>query len=132
MDTIQFTIIEERLKRIESLLLNIQPKQRIKKVKVIDERPLEEQLVEFQNKYSPLMIKKFLMYWTEKDRWKKEKVFDVSMRLERWKMQEEQWDYEKSQKKVKIDEMPKYQEFKELRIDGSFEPINNMFDKYKV
>jgi len=132
MDTTQFTIIEERLKKIESLLLNIQPKQRVKKVKVIDERPLEEQIEDFKNKYSPLMIKKFLMYWTEKDRWKKEKVFDVSMRLERWKMQEEQWDYEKSQKKVKIDEMPKHQEFKESRIDGSFEPINNMFDKYKV
>lgn len=73
METIQFTILEERLKRIENLLLNIQPKQRVKKTKIIDERSLEEQIEEFRNKYSPLMLKKFLMYWTEKDRWKKKK-----------------------------------------------------------
>lgn len=61
----------------------------------------------------------------------KEKVFDLSMRLERWKMQEEQWDYEKSQKKVKIDETPKYQEFKEVRVDEGFTPVKDMFNRYQ-
>jgi len=98
MDNQQFTILEQRLIRIESLLLAIQPKRVLRQTKLVDERSLDEQVEPFKNKYPPSMINKFLLYWTEKDRWKKEIVFDVSKRLERWKLQQEQWDYDKRAK----------------------------------
>jgi len=100
MNEIQFTILDERLKKIEQLLLNIQPKKKIKQTKIIDNRLLEEQIEIYKNKYSPSMITDFLLYWSEGDRWKKEKVFDISKRLDRWKRQEDKWNFEKSQRYI--------------------------------
>lgn len=100
---------------------------------MVDERSLTDQVYQsnFINIYSPLMITEFLSYWNEGDRWKKEKVFDISKRLERWKRQQEKWDYEKIQKmNLKyVDERPIHREYKEVEENGGFSKID--FNKYK-
>lgn len=110
MNDIQFTIIDERLKSIERLLINIQPKKKLKQTKIIDERSLEDQLQDYRNKYAPSLITDFLLYWEEGERWKKQKVFDISKRLERWKRTEEKWEQIKSQKQIKVEEKPQNKE----------------------
>jgi len=108
MDIKQFAIIEERLKHIELLLLNIQPKKRPRQTKLKDERPFEQQVQDHSKYFAPSMLTDFILYWSEKDRWKKEKVFDIPLRLKRWQRQQEKWDWEKSQKQElkKIEEKP--------------------------
>lgn len=125
----QLWAIEKRLENIETLLQNLQPKpKKIRQSKIVDVRPLEEQIKPLLGKYSPLLVEKFLNYWNECQRWRKEKVFDVEKRLERFKMNGQQWDYERSQKQQlkKVDEKPIHREFKEVREDTSFNSIKDL------
>lgn len=135
MDIIQFRVIEERLKRIEELIKNIQPKpKKLRQSMIVDKInvQLEWEVDNYSNKYSPMMIKDFLLYWEEGDRWKKEKVFDVGKRLERWKRQQEKWDYERTQKQAlkKVEERPIHRN-EEVREDGGFNSIGNLLKTYK-
>lgn len=89
---------------------------------------MPELVKRYENKYSPMMIKDFLLYWEEGDRYKKEKVFDVEKRLERWKRQQDKWDWEKSQKNVKIEETPR----KVIpQVNSGFNSIGSLLNKYK-
>lgn len=129
----QLWAIEKRLESIEQLLINLQPKpKKLRQSKIVYKInvQLEWEVDSYSNKYSPMMLKDFLLYWEEGDRWKKEKVFDVSKRLERWKRQQEKWDYERSQKQQlkKVDERPVHREYKEVE-EGGFSKIN--FNKYE-
>ena len=134
MDNIQFRILEERLKNVEELLQNLQPKQKKpKQVKISEFQDIREMVKPYENKYSPSMLTDFIIYWSECDRWKKEKVFDISKRLERWKRQQEKWDYERSQKQQlkSVDERPIHREYKEVR-EGGFNSIGNLMNKYEI
>lgn len=90
---------------------------------------LSEQIEPFKNSYAPSMIEKFLLYWDETDqkntpRWKKEKTWDVKKRLERWKKQNDEWAYERSQRQQikKVEEIPK-------QVNNEIEQINTGFQK---
>lgn len=118
MDTTQ---IEAYLLRIIELLETLQPKpKKLRQSKIVDERSLASQLLDYTHIYSSSMITNFLLYWEEGDRWKKEKVFDVSKRLERWKRQQDKWDWERSQKQAlkKVVELPQREERE--RVDTGF------------
>jgi predicted transcriptional regulator len=77
---------------------------------------LKEQIKPFLDQYSKSMIEDFLLYWEEgksnKQRWEMEKTWDVSMRLKKWKKNQDKWDWERSQRlQLKnIDETPRQNE----------------------
>jgi len=86
---------------------------------------LQEQLEPYKAIYSPLMLENFLDYWEEsnqkgKQKWQLEKTWEIGRRLKRWKRQQDQWDYEKSQRNTlkKVEEMPR--ENRGNRIDEGF------------
>jgi hypothetical protein len=106
MDTDQFGEIKERLVRIETLLLSLQPKRKKpRQTKIVETRNLEEQMQPFKNEYSASILREFWLYWSQKtksgkERWQLEKVFDLPKRLETWKRKEDKWQWEKEQKKL--------------------------------
>lgn len=136
MDNIQFRVLDERLKNIENLLKNLQPKPkkvRQSKIETNETLTFAELIKRYENKYSPMMIKDFLLYWEEGDRYRKEPVFDVEKRLERWKRQQEKWDYERSQKQSlkSVDERPIHRENFDVRQDTGFNSMGSLLSKYK-
>lgn len=95
---------------------------------------LSEQIELYRNSYPPSMIEKFILYWDETDtkrtpRWKKEKTWDIKKRLERWKRNQEEWDYQKTQK-FNLPEQPQI-ENKLVRIDKGLEKISYREDYFK-
>jgi hypothetical protein len=113
MNSTEFNILDERLKRIESLLLNIQPKKRPRQTKIVDVRGLADQMMPYKSHYAQSILHDFWLYWSEKtvsgkERWQLEKVFDVGKRLEKWKRNEEKWQWEKEQREAlkKVNEKP--------------------------
>jgi hypothetical protein len=91
--------------------------------------PLEEQLKPFKDQYSQSMIEKFTNHFIEtnakgKQRWQLEKTWDINLRLKRWKRQQDDWDYEKSQRNQRIvEDKPKE---RRTGIDSGFvNPFNN-------
>jgi hypothetical protein len=88
--------------------------------------PLEEQLKPFKDQYSQSMIEKFTNHFIEtnakgKQRWQLEKTWDINLRLKRWKRQQDDWDYEKSQRNQRIvEDKPKE---RRTGIDSGFTPI---------
>jgi hypothetical protein len=97
---------------------------------------LTEQIEPLRNSYPPSMIDKFILYWDETDtkktpRWKKEKTWDISKRLERWRRNQEEWDYQKSPK-PKLEEQPT-RESQPVRIDKGLSKFDKeYFEKYKA
>jgi hypothetical protein len=114
MNDKQFSELKKQLDRIESLLLNIQPKiKKPRQTKITDTRNLQEQMEPFRSVYAPSLLREFWLYWSQKtvsgkERWQLERVFDVPKRLETWKRKEEKWQWEKEQREVlkKVDEKP--------------------------
>lgn len=106
--------MQEQLNRIESMLAELlkrtEPKTRPKKP--IDTRTLEEQLAPFRRTHSPRELEKFLSYWSEGNRWKKEKTWEVEKRLKRWMMNVEDRNFKESQRFVKVEEKPVHREIK--------------------
>lgn len=95
---------------------------------------LSEQIEPYRNSYPPSMIEKFILYWDETDtkgtpRWKKEKTWDIKKRFERWKRNQEEWDYQKTQK-FNLPEQPQI-ENKLVRIDKGLEKISYREDYFK-
>ena len=125
--------MQEQLNRIESMLAELlkrtEPKTRPKKP--IDTRTLEEQLAPFRRTHSPRELEKFLSYWSEGNRWKKEKTWEIKKRLERWKKQDDEWAYERSQKQQikKIEETPKQVNSEIQNINTGFQKLD--FNKFK-
>lgn len=118
MDTTQ---IENQLNKIITLLKGLQPKpKKLRQSKIVDDRKLAYQIAPFVGSYPPSMINDFLLYWEEGERWRKEKVFDIPKRLERWKRQQDKWDWERSQKQAlkKVVELPQREERE--RVDTGF------------
>ena len=98
--------------------------------------PLSEQIEPFKNSYAPSLIDKFISYWDEVDqkntpRWKKEKTWEIKKRLERWKKQDDEWAYERSQKQQikKIEETPKQVNSEIQNINTGFQKLD--FNKFK-
>lgn len=82
---------------------------------------------ELKKIYPPSLLEEFLLYWNEPDskgtpRWKKEKTWNTTMRLKRWKLNQNKWQYEKNQRFIKVDEMPKG----EPRKSNGLVPIGNI------
>lgn len=106
--------MQEQLNRIESMLAELlkrtEPKTRPKKQ--IDTRTLEEQLAPFIGITSPRELEKFISYWSEGNRWKKEKTWEVEKRLKRWMMNVEDRNFKESQRFVKVEEKPVHREIK--------------------
>jgi len=107
---------------------------KLSKVKLSKDREntLKKQLEKYINKYSPNMLKDFELYWTEtnskgKEKWQLQKTWDINLRLQRWKIQEEKYNHKNNQSFVK--EEPKEVERKVgvHMADGfkSFEEITN-------
>lgn len=95
---------------------------------------LTQQIETLKNSYPPSMIKNFILYWDESDskgtpRWKKEKTWEISKRLERWKRQQEEWEHTKS-KKVITNEKPQ-QESKIIRINEGFQKVDYREEYFK-
>jgi len=97
---------------------------------------LLSQLEAFKEEYSPSLLEDFENYWGEKDskgkqRWKKEKTWDISRRLKKWKKTQEKWDWERSQRQQlkKVDEMPVKRENKNVVKDEGFQSIGNIINK---
>lgn len=97
---------------------------------------LTEQIEPLRNSYSPSLIENFLLYWDETDakgtpRWKKEKTWDISKRLERWKKQNDEWAYERSQRQQikKVEETPKQENNEIEQINTGFQKLD--FNKFK-
>lgn len=72
---------------------------------------LEDLIEPLREKYAPRLLEDFLDYWTEpdakgKERWQKEKTWQTSRRVARWKRQQERWDWQRSQRNIKVDEKP--------------------------
>lgn len=78
----------ELLSQIEE---NTRPKTRKVRKKPEDILSIEP----YRDKYTQRMLIEFMDYWTEADRWKKEKSWDTGRRLERWKKNQEKWDDKK-------------------------------------
>jgi len=96
--------------------------------------PLEKQIEPYASQYAPSMIEKFLLHWSEKDkrgkeRWQKEKTWEISKRLARWKMQDEQWNYERNARQVKVEEKPVHRDPINEWADTGFQKID--FSKYQ-
>lgn len=109
----------------------------LKKIKEVRET-FCNQLKPFINSYSPLMIEKFTDYWSEKnkhgrERWQMEKTWEIDRLLKKWKRQQEEWDWQKTQRKQlqKVDEQPVHRDDVGERKDAGFEGVGNLFGKYK-
>ena len=89
------------LDKLDTIIALLQPKpKKPRQTKILDTRPLAEQMKPFKHKYSPKMMEDFWIYWTEKsasgkEKWQLEKIFDVCKRLLRWERQESRFQYEK-------------------------------------
>lgn len=144
MNDDQSTLVVEQLARIIELLENLQPKKKPKQVKIPDTRTLEDQILPFRGQYAPSMIQDFLLYFNEGDRWKKEKVWDLNLRLKRWKRMDEKRQHEKEARMQlkQVDEQPSRYSKKEViediygpdgtgtRVNTGFNSLNNLFSKY--
>jgi hypothetical protein len=145
---IYLTIMKEKIKNLEiydkkgekdeplplpvSLVNQRLPQDRLGKVRLGKDNiyiPLETQIEPFKNQYSERMITDFILYWKEtnekgKEKWQLEKTWNIDLRLKRWKRQQEQWDYEKSQRNQRIvEDKPKE---RRTGIDSGFvNPFNN-------
>lgn len=108
-----------------------------KRKKTIEVQTLEQQIEPFKNKYAPAMIIKFTEYWTEKnargkERWQMEKTWEIERRLKKWKRQDEEWDYQRSQRNAikHVDEKPINREGPVERVEGAFQGIGGILQKY--
>ncbi len=90
---------------------------------------LDKQIEPFKNKYSTNMLTDFLLYWKDtdkkgKEKWQLQKTWNIDLRLQRWKRQQDQWDYEKSQKnilkKVSDEELSHKRILKDVEINNGF------------
>jgi len=122
------TTIETELLK-PKLILKPKLKPKLKPIGVSRFNPptLEEQLKPFTNSYPPSMITDFTLYWDETDtkgtpRWKKEKTWNIDKRLLKWKRNQEKWDYQKTQKFIKVEE--KTERKPEERTNSGFSKIN--------
>lgn len=83
------------MQRQVELLEQLVNKKKVKKVKVENTMTLLEQLEPHRGKYAPSLIEEFTDYWSECERWKREKTWDIEKRLIRWKKNNAKWQYEK-------------------------------------
>lgn len=140
-------VLQQIVSMLEELLRRTEKKPRPRQTRIRDNRPLEAQIEPLRGRYGPAMIKDFILYWDErertlhlgedgieymtfgKSRWEKEKTWDIEKRLERWKRQDEKWQYEKEVKRVKVEEKP----VPRGRPGESTGPefIGGLFEKYK-
>lgn len=92
---------------------------------------LEEQIQPYRSQYPPSMLEDFIDYWEEtnlrgKQRWQLEKTWEIGRRLKRWKRQQDQWNWEKSQRFVKVEEP---QRKVEDRQESGFSSLKSLFNK---
>lgn len=84
-------LMETQVSLLRELLAKKEKPKREKKV--LPE--LSEQIKPFINSYAPAMLTEFIDYWSECERWKREKTWDIEKRLIRWKRQQDKWQHEK-------------------------------------
>jgi len=91
--------------------------------------PLEEQINPFRNTYAPSMLEDFLLYWTEEDRWMKQKTWDVGKRLQRWKKKRDEFDWQRQQRETlrQVDETPVRRT--QAQIDGAMTSISDLLNR---
>ena len=73
---------------------------------------LEVEIEEFVSSYAPSLIENFIDYWDETDqngkpRWKKEKTWDLSRRLKRWKRNEPKFERRSRSSANPVEETPR-------------------------
>ena len=77
---------------------------------------------ELKQKYPPRIINDFLDYWNEsngkKCRWEYEKIFDIKRRLDRWQRNKERWEWQSSQKSIKVNETPTRESYEHSLENG--------------
>ena len=83
---------------------------------------------ELKKIYPPSLLKDFELYWTEsdsngKERWKKEKTWDINKRLERWKRTQDKWQHEKNNRFQKVEDK---ETVRKPNIAGEPTPISNI------
>lgn len=102
----------ELMQRQVELLEQLVNKKKVSKPKPQNTMTLLEQLEPHKGKYAPSMIEEFTDYWSECERWKREKTWDIEKRLVRWERQQKKWQYEKEAKQsIKtVEEKPTYRE----------------------
>lgn len=141
--------MENQLDRIEQkldiLLQRTEPKKKPRQTKIKDTRTLEEQIEPLRGQYAPSMIEDFILYWSERaffgeetedgveilqkeQKWQKQKTWDISKRLERWKRQQDKWQYEREAKQrlKTVDEKPVH---REEQVNTGFPQIGNLFNR---
>lgn len=70
----------------------------------------KEKIEPFTNLYAPSLLTAFEDHWRakngggKKERWQMEKVFDIERRLKTWQRNDDKWNFQKSQKFVKVEE----------------------------
>jgi len=103
----------ELMQRQVELLEQLVNKKKVSKPKVDNSMTLLEQLEPHKGKYAPSMIEEFTDYWSECERWKRERTWDIEKRLVRWERQQKKWQHEKESKQSlkQVDEKPIHKDY---------------------
>lgn len=102
-----------------------------------DQKTLSELIDPYRGQFAPAMIEDFLLHFDEQDLkgvplWKKQKTWETKKRLERWKRQQEKWDFERSQKRKfreTPDEEPRRRELPSGHTESGFQSLGSILSK---